>query len=187
MFLEDGSLTDMTLLSTFARKYPDLVCYLPVSAGSNDDSLRFDVRNSTEALQLGRNFVIFEGIFDSAPLGMWLLGQDPRNHLGRILRFRNLPESFIQAQAIGFEFNSDLKILTTKSQIPIFNLHVHSKELKYFKSKRCKAIERKVANSRNYRSDTSYSIKALMQLCLDFYKRNGIASFPKKILSFLKL
>jgi hypothetical protein len=186
LFLEDGSLTDMTLLSTFARKYPDLMCYLPVSEGSNDDYLRIDARDTTKSAQLSKNFALFEGIFDSAPLGMWLLGQDPRNHLGRILRSRNLSESFIQAQSIGFEFDRKLGILKTKTQIPIFNLHVHSKELKYFNLGKLKAIDQKVVDAKANRLRTSFSMRAFMKLCIDFYMRNGIMSVPKKVLSFVK-
>jgi hypothetical protein len=187
LFSEDGTLTDMTLLSKVADKYPELMCYLPVSTSPKDVSMRSDIRDSSEASKLASNIEVFEGIFDSAPLGMWLLGQDPRNHLGRILRFRNLPESFIQAQEIGFEFDRNSKILKTNLQVPIFNLHVHSKELKYFKSKKWKVLSRDVANSKIYRLETSYSLKAFIQLCVDFYIRNGITSIPKKILSLFKV
>ena len=183
---QDRNLTDMTLLSKFAEKYPDLMTYLPVASSAQDLSLQANLRGSAEAAKTAENFQVFNGIFDSAPLGMWLLGQDPRNHLGRLLRYRVLPESYVQAQTLDFEFDSELIALRTRARVQIFNLHVHSKELKYFKANRWDGIERRVIKSRSSRGKISFSLGAFCQLALDFHKRNGIQSIPRKILSLIR-
>jgi hypothetical protein len=183
---KNRNLTDMTLLSKFAEQHPSSMTYLPVSSSTQDSALRGDLRGSVEAEKTVENFQLFGGIFDSAPLGMWLLGQDPRNHLGRLLRYRALPESYIQAQTLKFEFDHELIALTTSAQVQVFNLHVHSKELKYFKSMRWYAIGRRVKKSRSSQGRVSFSFRAFYQLTLDFYKRNGVRTIPNKILSLIK-
>ena len=179
LFSNDPSLTDMTLLNAFGRLHPDMVLYLPVAANSFDKLIRRDIVGNHEALEITQNFDQFNGIFDSAPLGMWLLGQDPRNHLGRIIRHRELPESYIQPQQVQLKFDELRDFLYFDNHIPIFNLHVHSKELKYFESGWRRAIQSRVRNSHKLSRSSGFSIRAFGKLTADYLNRNGVRAIPR--------
>jgi hypothetical protein len=179
LFSDDPGLTDMTLLNTFARAHPDLVLYLPVAVNRFDELIRHDIAESSESANISCNFSHFDGIFDSAPLGMWLLGEDPRNHLGRIIRYRELPESYIQPHQVRLNFDEANGLLYFNNQVPIFNLHVHSKEVKYFDKRWRKAIQFRVRNSHKLSRKSSFSIRAFGKLCTDFLKRNGVSAIPR--------
>jgi hypothetical protein len=183
---ENPSLTDMTLLNTVARKYTSLATYLPVASSSQSTIIREDIRGLGEANSLAQNYDVFQGVFDIAPIGMWLLGQDPRNHLGRILRFRELAESYIQPQSTKYTFDSGQQTLTTSTGEQIFNLHVHSKEISYFGNRRAQKIMSRVNESIIGAKSSAFDIRSFVALSRDFFERNGIRGIHKKIKSFLK-
>ena len=159
--------------------------FLPVAAGTSDPLIRNADRNSVEAERITRTFEIYNGIFDSAPIGMWLLGQDPRNHLGRIIRFKELAESYIQPQSTKYTFNLDAQTLVTSTGTQIFNLHVHSKEISYFNSRRGRKIAARVKDSINPTKTSTFNFKSFFALSRDFFNRNGILGVIRKIRSFL--
>lgn len=178
---QNPSLTDMTLLNCVSRRHPELVEFLPVAADMEDHLIRKAERSTDEAKRITSSYEIYDGIFDSAPIGMWLLGQDPRNHLGRIVRFRELPESYIQPQLPKYTFDSQSQTLTTSTGAQIFNLHVHSKEISYFDNRRARKIEARVRDSEYARNESTFDIKSFFALATDFYKRKGISGIAKKI------
>ena len=180
------SLTDMTLLNRISRKSPELMEFLPVASDLNDIFIRSTERATLEGEKICRSFTSFGGIFDSAPIGMWLLGQDPRNHLGRIMRYRALEESYIQPQLIDFSFDSDTQTLATSAGAPIFNLHVHSKELSYFDNRRPRRIKNRVNESRTLSKASIFDVKAFYAMAKDYIKRNGVLATPRKIRTFFK-
>jgi hypothetical protein len=182
---KNSSLTDMTLLNCVSRRYPELMEFLPVAADPSDPLIRYADRNSPEAERITETSSIYNGIFDSAPIGMWLLGQDPRNHLGRIIRFKELAESYIQPQFTKYSFNSDAQTLVTSTGTQIFNLHVHSKEISYFDSRRGRKIAARVKDSINATKTSTFNFRSFLALSTDFFNRNGIFGVIRKIKSFL--
>ncbi len=134
---ENPGLTDMTGLSKFGQQFPELIEYLP-STESHESEL-FSDRNvlKSDRELMAKNFSYFGGIFDSAPIGMWTLGQDPRNHRGLLKRNISLPESFINPSAVKCNVTSDSKLnVRPKGNyvqgFSLFSLHVHSKNYKVF-------------------------------------------------------
>jgi len=112
---EDPRITDMTALFRARQLSPDRFLILPSSY--------------TDA-----NFSNFPFIFDGAILGMWLFGQDPRNHYGGQPRFRNLPESKYTVRRGGFFISSDgCLMLRERDKIsPVVSLHIHCKDVRLF-------------------------------------------------------
>jgi len=180
------ALTDMTLLSSVARNNPNQIEYLPIARRENDILIRVSDRNSMGARLVSDKYKDFEGVFDSAPMGMWLLGQDPRNHFGKIIRYRALPESLVQPEEAKFKFNDKSNILTLEDGTPIFNLHVHSKELRYFDKQKSKSISRKVEEAMSRSHPSRVSLLALKYLLVDFIKRNGIFLIPRRLIEELR-
>ena len=78
------------------------------------------------------------GIFDSAPTGMWLLGQDPRNYYG--VKFLHDTKIFMADNcflnpSLGnyvIDKSGSIYIENGDFSVPIFCLHVHSKEIDLF-------------------------------------------------------
>jgi hypothetical protein len=172
----------MTLLSLVKKIHPLEITYLPVVPSAKSRAIRNDIRDTKSVEDLTSNYELFQGIFDSAPIGMWLLGQDPRNYLGKIVRHRDLPESYVQAQEFDYSFENSLIV---DEKICIYNLHVHSKELRYFSGK-FQALKSRVADAKNQDHSTAISLRSYLSITRDYIKRNGLASIPKKVLSLIK-
>ena len=113
---QSEKLTDMTALSMLSKNYPDKITLLPGTTQSPE-------------------FKTFGGIFDAAPIGMWLNGRDPRNHRGFIRRFLALPEAEVNASSLKYGFHPDGLVSGASlggEQFNIYNLHIHSKRLTLF-------------------------------------------------------
>jgi hypothetical protein len=132
----DNSHTDMTILSEIRQDSNSNIALLPSlpEAGSllvNEKSkITFESK-----IQLSLLCDVFGGIFDPAAIGVWLLGKNPENtHAMSVLHDRwivDSGDSFIDPSKVKFIIKSDgsLSLVEKGIQIPIFNLHVHSKNL----------------------------------------------------------
>ena len=135
--------TDMTLLSSYRIKSPEKVQVLASwPRNVNINSEKFNVikpeQSSTSILWNEE----FQGIFDPQALGMWLTGMDPRNNYGvtrihsreifdkKISLFDPTYEKYI------IDEYGNIYIDSQSSLIPIYNLHVHSKNRKLFQNKK---------------------------------------------------
>jgi len=77
------------------------------------------------------------GVFDAFGIGVWLFGFDPRNRYGFTkVHTREVIDSgdiYIDASKLDFIFNEDGELYANTSEnelIPIYNLHVHSKNMR---------------------------------------------------------
>ncbi len=74
-------------------------------------------------------------IFDPSSWGMYLLGQDPRNHRGKLIFNRSERHHFIHPHEFIFDFQfGKLSVRTDSGKSQIANLHVHSKDLRAFRT-----------------------------------------------------
>ena len=177
---ENPNLTDMTGLSRFGHQYPDLVEYLP--SAESDESELFKDRNVSKIDRelLSKNFTHFGGIFDSAPIGMWTLGQDPRNHTGLLRRNVSLPESFINPGSVACEATVDARMIvvanaTHKREIQLFSLHVHSKNTKVFKVDSFKTLRSYFRTSATNQSLVEFSIVIFLKCILKGARRRFLS------------
>ena len=113
---ENSKVTDMTALFRIRELNPDRFSILPTSC--------FDPSYSK-----------FPFIFDGAILGMWLFGQDPRNHYGAQPRFINLPESKYKLKRGSFFTSEDGVLMLREREMisPVVSLHIHCKDIRLFK------------------------------------------------------
>jgi hypothetical protein len=137
-FVQNSEATDMTALSNISRQNMDKVRIFP-SLSSLSISQLANPRNLNVLNNLDRLMQLeshFSGIFDPAAIGMWLCGMDPENHHGKLLLHDKTMlengDSFINPSALSYKLDSggNLYFMNNESWIPIYNLHVHSKNRK---------------------------------------------------------
>lgn len=76
------------------------------------------------------------GIFDAAPIGHWILGNDPRNQVGRLVRnhfvFDYVDDSKQDLESLRMELSyskDSVDIATVAGSFSVHCLHIHSKAL----------------------------------------------------------
>jgi hypothetical protein len=123
----ESQATDMTLLSAVSKEFRTRITLLPI-AQKKDSSLYAQNVNEETRVRNSSAFSLFGGIFDGAPLGMWLMGQDPRNHYGILQRHIHLSDSYIDPRQlrVGSQ-KSTVFIYDGAETFQLFNLHLHSK------------------------------------------------------------
>lgn len=122
----DSSHTDMSVLRSAASKLGDQHEYLPIWDAALPLGDRLPERMLTEET--------FSCIFDGATLGMWLTGQDPRNHGGRLLLHKQVPDHLIDPSLVSYSWDEGGWPVAVhgKHHRPICCLHIHSKNVKIF-------------------------------------------------------
>jgi len=155
---KNDSLTDMRTLSNFRHVHPAEVVLFP--------------SHRTDEL-----FLFFECLFDGAIYGMWLLGQDQRNHFGKLLRFRDLEESNIKVGDSSFLMQDNVLWLVNKKFEPLrlVNLHVHCKDSRIFAPKN-EFLGRRVLESRAIIRVPVFSLKILVELLVAAFHARQLLS-----------
>lgn len=126
IFSEDPTMTDMSALRKLGLKTHGEVCYFPSSSQSTAPGVeRFRLESSTNSTS---DKVEDRGIFDGASIGMWLTGEDPNNHRGVLRRLKHLSDGPIDLRGVKFQIiGSNLYLLDKDKFVPVYNLHIHSK------------------------------------------------------------
>jgi hypothetical protein len=132
-----GNLIDMEIL--YKVRHLTNVLLLPVSNSNQAMLGSLRSRHYSGSIASLENQEIFQGLFDSASIGIWLTGQDPRNRFGftKVRTMEIINNGAVQIdpsqgtysldEAGCLYFHSE-----DKNRIPIYNLHIHSKETKLF-------------------------------------------------------
>jgi hypothetical protein len=127
----DSKQTDMSALRALALSYPQKISYFDggfkkLSNKQSDHKIDPDFERNPFGTEL-------EGVFDGATIGMWLTGEDPRNHKGYLVRLNHLNEGNIDLRTLKFNIREcGLSAYKEGIQIPIYNLHIHSKNRMLF-------------------------------------------------------
>ena len=84
-------------------------------------------------------------IFDAATFGMYLTGQDPRNSKGFVRTYFDVDDHVVKPSKIIFRYNEkrEAVVMIGGKNYTLANLHVHSKQSKYFSKKRSEKLIRK--------------------------------------------
>jgi hypothetical protein len=130
-FFLKNNLNDQELCIQYFNKYKSSkIMNFPIT------SKHLNVKNEYKKdVFFHKNFKLFNGIFDPAPIGQFLDGVDNNIH--------KLKGSFLNKNSIYDVENLNIKfikkkikkpyvVLNKKTKIPILNLHIHSKNLKNF-------------------------------------------------------
>ncbi len=125
IMLSDKSATDMTILGKVFN-YSKLNCLILPTISLNHVGINPENDPSLTAVISGQ-FKYFGGIFDSVTYGLYLTGEDPRNHRGLLYRYRRQDNHLIHCDKQVFINGPDGLYLDENPPVPIFCLHVHSK------------------------------------------------------------
>ena len=126
------NISDMGILgSIFQNELMD-VFILP-TAPENSPSVTFTLDQRVRK-EVYRNLQYFGGIFDSTTYGLYVFGEDPRNHRGKLITHRNQDKHLVQCSKSKFVIEHDAFGLMETEFLPFHNLHVHSKDERAWKS-----------------------------------------------------
>lgn len=162
--------TDMTLLREISKNHPDRIMYFPVAESPNSQLLNKDASEEF-SIRASSQFSKFQGIFDAAPLGMWLTGQDPRNHRGQILRYKPIPESYVDPAMFKDRLELKEENLMYDENIPIYDLHIHSKARNLFSPKANKVLRKLIRRSLDGEMESEFSPSVYLTLATGFTSR----------------
>lgn len=167
---KDSTLTDMKLLSRISEDPTFEHGLLPTSKSTKSEIVKIDTNAELLDSSTGQ-FERFDGIFDAAPVGMWLCGQDPKNHQGYQIRYIDLPDSYIQPGQVEFTVKNS-NLYTDNGLTSIYNLHLHSKEAKLFLDLKNKQLTRIVNESRNREKAKKFKLQAFTAITIDYLRRH---------------
>ena len=180
--LLNKTVTDMSALRAIRRDYPaecHIIPNLPVGNTLATNPKYFSSKSSHI------NFERTNGLFDSAQIGMWLLGMDPQNTYG-VLRIHDRAildsgEAPLDPSRLNYSINNDGgldAILEDGKTYPIFSLHVHSKELKIFKSDYFLALMNYVELGNAKKAPVSrFKITVLLKMFTSSVSSGNVANF----------
>jgi hypothetical protein len=112
-------------------------------------------------------------IFDAATFGMFLTGQDPKNSRGFIKKYFDIDDHAVKPSQINFRYteeNEAIVNLSDKDYI-LTNLHIHSKQSKYFSGKRSQRIIQNAITHRKKEESQSFSIEIWLILVARYLKK----------------
>lgn len=181
---ETKSIDDMKIMSKIARdnKVPiDLLPSIssPISSLVNKDIMK--AKSDTKLIS--RNFNVFNGIFDSASIGIWLTGTDPRNYFGVTKRFENshliANGVYVNPEFAEYEINElgHIGIRELDSFTPIYNLHIHSKNRKYFQDDYLALLRQDVNLSKQRKMIKTFSFQVLSALVVQNWRQRTLLRF----------
>lgn len=136
--ISDPYVTDMTALNRIRKGSPGRAGVIPSINATN-----FNLKNQKythEFSDSNYSSSFQSGIYDSAQIGMWLLGMDPRNTYGLEVLHGDLVinngEGILDPRKAKYDFNDDNLLVARVGDIelPIFSIHVHSKAPDFFKA-----------------------------------------------------
>jgi hypothetical protein len=177
------TVTDMTILRQIADLNPHKVVELPTFARGME-SLRNENKgqNSGGIFEIPKTTFSKFGIFDPAAIGMWLTGIDPRNNYGTTVYFDTQGilrgGTFLDPSKFRYQFtgNELLGVIGTY-EIPIWCLHVHSKNLGLFSEAWKTKLQELILLSKNDEILYRRSLMGLVKLIFSNLRRGTLLPY----------
>jgi len=177
------NLTDMTALSILSHNFDQQFKILPSSPKLKNSLLNNYNTCVNEKSSIYENFNLFGGIFDPAPFGMWITGQDPRNHFGFTqVKSRNIIESgdsYVDPSKFRYKLNNlgELSVSINGTITYLWSLHVHSKNKKLFNKNWILELRKFVDRSQSDKQFSLFSINVLVDLLNANIKQKTLIRF----------
>jgi len=183
----DPSTTDMIILRKFYEINPEDVQILPTLPIAKIDS--FSIIEPEIQILFNNAYEMFQGVFDGADSGIYLAGIDPRNNRGRRIIRHKIPNNYVQIENLNFVFDEERQFISLlfqkdDSQIPIYNLHIHSKDVRYFNDRFNKLINRRIKFC-NLEADTEFVFTVFINAALKSLIRRFLVVFPWRVSGYV--
>ena len=170
--------TDMKVLYSIRKKSPEEIKLFPsTSAALADELLRSDKERFHENTKLTSHF---GGIFDVLNMGMWLTGQNPRNQGGKVVRYEKYFTQDNDFDQDSFLFQNGCLAVGEEPRENLFNLHVHSKNLRLLSPRWNSELSKLVGESRTLTGKQRFSLSGYIGSQYDIF-----VSVERNILIYL--
>lgn len=129
----DSKITDMIALRRYFDHNTHEVEILP--AGPVDLDCYHPEIVSDIHPELKAGLEKYSGVFDGSDIGMYLFGTDPRNRVGWQILRQEVDSTYTKLRNMKFIYDDSREFLNIRNDgewIPVFNLHMTSKEIKLF-------------------------------------------------------
>jgi len=170
-------INDMEALRTLRAQFPQKYQLLP---SSDVEFKKLTNVSNNEDLRLQK---VFDGIFDSAPIGMWLTGIDPRNNFGvthffatntiKKLGTRINPSAY----PLHLRNEGNLVFKNGSKLLNVYNLHVHSKSNKIFSNTWRREITKLTKLSTKNRCFYKFSFPVLIELLTSNFAKGTLLAY----------
>lgn len=173
--------TDMLILGSLMKRNSESIQILPSApAGSLDISHDASLQNN-----LAYGSAYFGGVFDGADIGCFLAGHDPRNSKGWRRVRALIAGNLVNPRDLVFSFSKnrnflDVSEVNTRRTVPLFNLHIHSKDLRFFKERSAPRILNKRIKNSHLPEAEEFSIRAIAQV-IKIALRRRVKFLAKKL------
>ncbi len=169
--------TDMTILREIVKAEGLNIGYFPILCNDIPElfNKNYEFYKDTTVNRNEKYFV--DGIFDSAALGMWMLGHDPRNTYGKFLLHEDSlitqGQTPVDPRRVTFQVSDEGNLFANSSEedspkVPVWSLHVHSKELSLFDDRWKRTLNKYVSLSKTSPSlITEFRGKAVWSMLRD--------------------
>ncbi|CAN2170302.1 hypothetical protein MCEGKSE7_00044 [Candidatus Nanopelagicaceae bacterium] len=131
--LSDPFTSDMLILGNMFRK-SGAVSPLPIGPNGAENYRSFLPNHLLERWE--KDIQKFGGVFDGWDIGGFFFGTDPRNARGRSYLQRDVPSEFSEIRKWNIKYSKSrdfIELENNNQRIPIFCLHLTSKQLSLFK------------------------------------------------------
>lgn len=163
--------TDMSLLHHVRRLHPDRCIILPTAA-PQFDALDLDLTAGAPD-EFMRELDRFGGVFDAIAWGHDVLGEDPRNHWGFRVLFSQPTHSPLQTNRLALAVDAEGRVRAGQGSAaaPVFSLHVHSKDLAFFRDPPVRLAQRIEQRRHGHRRE--FVPAAAYAIITEMLKRHG--------------
>lgn len=176
---EVSVIDDMAILKIISTQFEPKIFNLPTANSKKSEILNRNLEVKIPS-DLHSGFGKFGGIFDPGSIGIWLTGSDPRNNFGVTRKFDSAElrkmNLFIDPGSVRYSFNKNdyLTYLDGLQKVPVFCLHIHSKNMSYFKGQNLGKLKKDVINSSEEKVFRFFSIQIFFSLLLHNLKKGTL-------------
>lgn len=119
-------------------------------------------------------------IFDAATFGMYLTGQDPRNSKGFVRTYFDVDDHAVKPSKIIFNYNEKKEAVVRlgDKNYTLANLHVHSKQSKYFSKNRSEKLIRMAIVDEYKHQKMTFSFEIWSGMVINYLARRIRKKFP---------
>ena len=160
--------TDVDILGQLWESSPTDVEILPNSIPSNNP-VGSDSKVKLLSL-MSSNIQKFDGLFDASTFGVHLTGLDPRNRYGVREIYNAVSDHAVDVTAYEFYFENGFPFASyKKAKYPIFSLHIHSKDKRFFSYKNWQSVMSRRIMQRRALPIFEFSMPGLFGFVSDYF------------------
>ena len=163
--------TDMTILGNiYLNKLLDTLILPSIPKMYESQNLYSDVK-TVFAISEFTDF--FGGVFDPITLGLYLTGEDPKNHRGFVRKFQSYSWHNFGFGPDSLEIDNNGHVyFGSESKVPVFSIHNHAKEIKLFQANKYSSYLVNQVNASKNGPRTEFRLRIfLYQLKASIFRR----------------